>query len=199
MKVIRALALALAGILIVALAVAAFMPDTLRIESSVVINRPVEEVFNQVADLRNWQAWNPWSAMDPEAVHQVSTPSRGKGARWSWEGEALGKGYLEQQEIEENKMIRFSMVFEEPLESQGTDIWQFESQEDGATRVTWADEMELEYPIGRLSALFMKPTLEEQFQRGLQNLKTLIEHQRQEEIQAVPSETDTVRSPVSGS
>ena len=178
MKLIRGISLFLAGIIIAALVAAAFMPETLKVERSIVINRPVDKVFNHVADLNNWLAWNPWSAMDPNASHKISTPSRGKGARWDWEGEEIGKGSLVQEEIEENKMVRFTLLFEEPMQSSGTDLWRFESPAENSTRVTWSDEMELEYPIGRLSSLFIRPTLEAQFDSGLTKLKQLAEEER---------------------
>lgn len=198
MKLIRAIALLFAGLIILALATAAFMPDTMQVERTVVINKPVGEVFNHIADLRNWQAWNPWSEMDPDATHQISTPSRGKGAKWSWEGDKLGKGNLEQQEIEENKLLRFSMAFEEPMESTGTDTWTFESPDENTTQVTWTDEMAMEYPVGRLSALFIKPSLEEQLDRGLQNLKRLVEQEPEVAPQPAPAIGDTAAVRVSG-
>lgn len=197
MKVIRGISLLLAGIIIVALVAAAFMPETLRVERSIVINKPVEEVFNHVADLRNWQAWNPWTEMDPEAAYEITTPSRGVGAQWSWDGEKIGKGRLVQKEIEENKMVQYSLVFEEPMQSTGTDLWQFESTEDNTTQVTWIDEMEMEYPVGRLSSIFIKPSLEEQFDKGLQNLKRLVEKDPEPLPVAPPVSRDTI-APVSG-
>lgn len=180
MKLIRGIALFLAGLMILALIAAAFMPETLRIERSIVINKPVGEVFNQVADLNNWLAWNPWVEMDPEATNRVSTPSRGRGAQWDWEGEKIGKGRLVQKEIEENKMVRFTHALEEPIESTGTDLWEFESADENTTQVTWTDEMELDYPVGRLSAIFIQPLMEEQFDKGLQNLKRLVEKEPEE-------------------
>ncbi|EMR02338.1 SRPBCC family protein [Cesiribacter andamanensis] len=198
MKLIRAIALLLAGILIIALATAAFMPETMEVEGSIEINKPVEEVFNHVADLRNWHAWNPWSEMDPEATHEISTPSRGKGAKWSWTGEKLGKGSLQQQEIEENEMIRFSLVFEEPMESSGIDTWYFERTEDNTTLVTWKDEMAMEYPHGRLATLFVKPGLEEQLNRGLQKLKALIEKDAAPTPQPASPPADSAGLRVSG-
>jgi hypothetical protein len=191
MQLVRGIALFFAGVIIVALIAAALMPETMRVERSIVINKPVGEVFSQVADLRNWSAWSPWQEMDPEAVHSISTPSRGKGAQWSWEGDKLGKGRLVQEEIEENKMIRNTMVFEEPTESTGTDLWEFEGADAQTTQVRWIDEMEMEYPVGRLSSFFLKPTLEEQMDRGLQNLKGLLEKEPEPKAQPAPVVPDS--------
>lgn len=187
MKIIRGVALVLAGVMILALIAAAFMPETLRVERSIVINRPVDEVFDQVADLSNWLAWNPWSELDPEAVNEISTPSRGRGAQWNWEGDKIGKGHLVQEEIEEDKMVRFTLAFEEPMQSTGTDLWQFDTLDSNTTRVTWVDEMALDYPVGRLSALFIGPAMEEQFDKGLMNLKRLLESQKS--IEPAPAPT----------
>ncbi|AHM61988.1 polyketide cyclase/dehydrase [Flammeovirgaceae bacterium 311] len=187
MQIIRGIALILAGVMILALIAAAFMPETLRVEKSIVINRPVDEVFDQVADLNNWLAWNPWSAQDPEAVNVISTPSRGKGAQWNWEGDKIGKGYLVQEEIEEDRMVRFTLAFEEPLQSVGVDLWQFDTLDSRTTQVTWIDEMELDYPVGRLSALFIGPVMEEQFDQGLQNLKRLLEREPEAEPRPAPA------------
>lgn len=186
MQLVRGIALFFAGVIILALVVAAFLPETMRVERSIVINKPAGEVFSQVADLRNWSAWNPWHMMDPEAVHNISTPSRGKGAQWSWEGDELGKGRLVQEGIEENELLRFSVVREEPMESTGTTVWQFESMDENTTEVTWIDEMEMEYPLGRLSSFFIQPSLEEELDRGLDNLKALVEKEPEPAPQPAP-------------
>lgn len=196
MKLIKLIALILAGAIIVALIAAAFMPETMRVERSIVINRPVDEVFDQVADLNNWLAWSPWTELDPEAANQISTPSRGQGAQWNWEGEKIGKGYLLQEEIQEDKMVRFTLAFEEPMQAIGTDLWQFDTLSNNSTQVTWIDEVQLEYPVGRISSIFLKPVMEDRFDRALQKLKQQLEHQAVEEekpVEPMPADTSIIR------
>lgn len=175
MKTIKTISLVIAGLIILGLIVAAIIPDTMVIERKITIDRPVTQVFTKVADLASWQKWNPWTKIDPEAELSFSTPSRGVGANWSWQGDKIGKGKLTTEEIDELRSIRFKLEFEEPISSQATDLWQFNGKDNGTTAVTWRNSTYLDYPLGRLSSLYLKPLLEEQFEQGLQDLKQLVE------------------------
>jgi ribosome-associated toxin RatA of RatAB toxin-antitoxin module len=156
------------------LVLAIFLPSNYRVERSATINAPVEDVYNQVADFNNYAKWNPWSKMDPEAKITVSENSSGVGANWSWEGEEIGTGSLTIEKAEEYKSIETKLVFTAPRQDEGIGFWTFE-ETDGKTKVTWAMEGELGYPIGRFMGLMMEGMLGESFEQGLNNIKEIVE------------------------
>lgn len=156
------------------LVLAIFLPSSYRVERSATINASTEAVYNQVVDFNNYVKWNPWTKMDPDAKIAISENSSGVGASWSWEGEVVGKGTLSIEKAEEYKSIETKLVFTAPRQDEGKGFWIFE-EVDGKTKVTWAIEGELGYPIGRYMGFMMDGMLGESFELGLNNIKAIVE------------------------
>lgn len=165
----------LALLLILFMAGGAFLPESIRIERSVQIDRPVTEVYPYVSDFANWPSWNPWSEMEPAAVNTFSNPSSGKGASWSWEGTEIGKGSLTAEEVKENEYLQSRLTFLEPWESEAKDQWQFTALNEQSTELSWTNEVTLSYPLERYYGLFLDAVLGEQMEKGLAKLKKLAE------------------------
>ena len=162
---------ALVGLLLV---LAIFLPSSYKVERSATINAPAEKVYTQVVDLNNYLKWNPWSKMDMKAKHTISANSQGIGAVWSWDGQEVGKGSLTIEKVVENKSIETKVLFTSPRQDEGKGFWTFE-ETSGTTKVTWAMEGELGYPIGRFMGLMMDGMLGSNFEQGLANLKEITE------------------------
>lgn len=175
MKAIRITSLIIAALLILFMVGGAFLPESVRIERSVQINRPVEEVYPYVADFANWPSWNPWSEMEPGAVNTFSSPSSGKGASWSWEGTEIGKGSLTAEEVKENEYLQSRLSFIEPWESEAKDQWQFTVMDEQTTQLKWTNEVGLSYPFERYYALILDAMLGDQMEKGLAKLKKVAE------------------------
>lgn len=175
MKAIRITSLVLALLLILFMIGGAILPESVRVERSVEINRPVAEVYPYVADFANWPSWNPWSEMEPGAVNTFSSPSSGKGASWSWEGTEIGKGSLTAEEVRENEYLESRLSFMEPWESEAKDQWQFTAIDEQQTELSWSNEVILSYPFERYYALFLDAVLGEQMEKGLAKLKQVAE------------------------
>ena len=47
--------------------VIASRPSDFRVARSITIAAPPEQVFPQVNELRNWEAWNPWGKLDRQS------------------------------------------------------------------------------------------------------------------------------------
>jgi ribosome-associated toxin RatA of RatAB toxin-antitoxin module len=162
------------ALIVLLLILAMFLPSSYRVERSTTINAPAEKVYNQVADFSNYMNWNPWTKMDPEAKNTVSENSKGVGAVWSWEGKKVGKGSLTIEKAVENKSLETKLVFTAPRQDEGKGYWTFE-ETDGKTKVTWAMEGELGYPVGRFMGLMMEGMLGDSFEEGLTNIKEIVE------------------------
>lgn len=175
MKAIRITSLVLAFLLILFMVGGIFLPETIRIERSVQIDRPVAEVYPYVSDFANWPSWNPWSEMEPAAVNTFSNPSSGKGASWSWEGEEVGKGSLTAEEVKENEYLQSKLSFVEPWESEAKDQWQFTALDEQRTELSWSNEVMLSNPFERYYGLFLDAVLGEQMEKGLAKLKKVAE------------------------
>lgn len=71
--------------LIVALVVIGFLlPTTVVIERSRLIDRPPEQLFAVLSDLRHFARWAPWLAREPQPSWRLEGPEQGVGATLVW-------------------------------------------------------------------------------------------------------------------
>lgn len=158
------------AVIVLLLIIAALLPANFHVERSIVIKAAPEKIFWEVADLENNRSWNPWAKIDPDAKNIMSAQTRGVGSSWTWDGKKVGKGTLSIIEADEFKSIRTKVEFVKPWEGIHYGFWRFESMGD-STKVTWAFEGKLEYPIERFMYFFMDKMMGDDFDKGLKNLK----------------------------
>jgi Polyketide cyclase / dehydrase and lipid transport len=72
-------------------------PKEFRVTRSATIDAPPKAVFDQINNLKNWEAWSPWAKLDPAANTGYEGPGAGIGARFNWSSKVstLGVGQLE--------------------------------------------------------------------------------------------------------
>ena len=76
------------------------------LERSIIVNAPVEKVFNAVNTFKNTKEWSPWSKMDPNIIIVYSGPESGLGAKYDWESEDENIGVGSQEIL---KVVKMSM------------------------------------------------------------------------------------------
>ena len=175
MKVVKGILLVVGLLVAITLVVGIFLPSRAEITRTSDINRPIETVFNYIADYRNNQKWNSWEEMDNEVESKITGQPGEMGQTYEWTGKIVGKGSLTLAEVEPYSYMKGERVFISPLQGKADDIWKFEALENG-TRVNWTFKTELGYPLGRIIGLMMDSQLGPQLEEGLKNLKTAIEY-----------------------
>ncbi len=166
----------LLALFVLVLIVGAIAPSSMRIEKSIVIDHPPETVFPYGANFEHMKNWNPWSKSDPDAQNSFEGERLKPGSKWKWQGEKVGVGSLEIQEITPNKEVIARLKFIEPNESEAKDIRKFQ-EVNGSTQVAWINESELSYPFDRIIGLFIRSILEQNLEDGLSNLKGYVDEQ----------------------
>ena len=176
---IRKILIAIAGIAVIIGAFAVFValqPAEFRIERRATIAAPAPEVFVQVNDLHNWQAWSPWAKLDPQAKVSFAGPPAGQGAVFSWSGnDDVGEGSMTLAESRPNELIRIQVAFVRPFE--GGNVSEFAFKPDGAqTAVTWTMSGRNGF-IGKAMCLFvdMDKMLGRDMEKGLAQMKAVTE------------------------
>ncbi|MDW7693740.1 SRPBCC family protein [Flammeovirgaceae bacterium SG7u.111] len=172
MKALKIIFGIVAALAIAILVIAAVLPSEYHVERSIEINKPASEIFPHVVDLHNWDAWSPYRAADLEAKYEYS--GNGVGSKMSWEGEVVGVGSLTIKEITPHKEMKTHLKFVDPQMTESDGTWTFEESANG-TRVTWANDGKLGYPMGRVFGLFLDGMIGTEFQKGLNNLKKTVE------------------------
>lgn len=174
MKFLKYLAVIVLSAVGLALLVAAFLPSTYHVERSIIVNASPLQCYENVVNLEHYRNWNPWSKMEPTAKQLVHSPSRGVGAKWSWNGEKIGEGSLTITKEQPGQGLETKLEFLRPMESVSVGKWRFIAQEQG-TEIIWGNSGELDYPLGRFFGLTINDMLGKDFEKGLSNLKQYIE------------------------
>ncbi|TXF77481.1 SRPBCC family protein [Chryseobacterium sp.] len=143
-------------------------------EKSIVINAPVEKVWQNVNSMRGFNQWNPWMKMDPNMKLEYSGTSGQVGDQYCWEGnDEVGKGCHIITALIPNQKQSAKMLFKEPFESDATSDLILTPQ-GNTTKVTWDMDCELDYPMN-LMGFFMTGQMDKSYGDGLNKLKEISE------------------------
>lgn len=172
MRILKGVALVLAGLLVLLTLVGFFLPSTWHAEESVEIAADAANILPLVDTPKRWLEWAPWTPERyPEMKNTFPEPASGPGARWEWTGEGSGTGSLEITRSDPETGIEFLLRFEEfPPSTGGID---FESSEVG-TRVSWWIQGDVgKNPFARYFTLLMEPMMRKDLVAGLEKLGPL--------------------------
>ncbi|MGC9452293.1 MAG: SRPBCC family protein [Oceanipulchritudo sp.] len=173
MKTVKWIIIIVAVLLGLFIAVTAFLPKDYHVERSVVISAPAVLVYSQVVDLEAWQAWNPWSEMDPEMTIEYGENTVGKGAWYAWTSNVAGNGRMTIIETSAPNTVRYELVFQgyDELPSYSSMILEADDPLS-PTRVTWTFEGDVgDQFFARWMAVAMDKFVGESYQQGLKALK----------------------------
>jgi hypothetical protein len=162
------------ALVVVVLVIAAFMPSKYNIKKTTIINKPISEVMNVVGNLNYYARWNPWQQMDPTSTKTISGEPNTINHKYSWHGKKLGTGTLTIKNIDDNH-IYFDLEFLKPWKRYDHDNWSFEEYGLGETKITWHNFGNLPWPMARLMGPIINKNLNHQFEKGLDNLKKMVE------------------------
>jgi hypothetical protein len=173
MKLLLKILAGLAVLVLLLVVVAFFLPRQYRVERSVVVNAKPDAVLAQVAVLRAWKSWSAWNERDPQMKQTYSEQASGVGAWSAWESKNEGNGKMT---ITGQTPTQVTYHLEFPdygMQSTGT----IELQPQAAgLRVVWSDAGDLGMnPMNRWFGLFLDKFIGTDFERGLANLKKIVE------------------------
>lgn len=148
------------------------------------INAPIEVVFEQVNDFKNWKKWGSW--MNDESL-KINYPVKtsGEGASYSWISEKEGEGAMETLNVINNETISQKIVFNGSLEDEGNQVaWTFEPKNNGnSTLVSWNMNGSLSL-FEKIALAFEDETLEEKvrvmYAESLENLEAVLQKEMNE-------------------
>ncbi len=175
MKILQKVLMFLAGIIGLLIIVGLLLPGTVHVERSAQIQAPPARIFPLLNDLREFNRWSPWARIDPDTEYTFSDPSQGKGAGMSWasENEYVGKGSMRILESLADEKVVMALDFG----PQGVAQASLSIRQSGqGSEVTWAFDNDFGNDIlGRYFGLMMDGMVGGSYEKGLQNLKTLVE------------------------
>lgn len=152
------------------------LPSEVSLERSIVIDAPPKTVYPYVNSFTGFNKWSPWAKIDPETTYEFSGPESGVGARMEWTSEHpnVGSGAQEITSAVIDERVESSLEFEGQPPSKA--VFVLDGRDDGKTEVTWEFHGDMgNNPIGRWMGLAMDGFLGPDYEKGLQNLKDVVE------------------------
>ncbi len=151
-------------------------PKNMNTSRSTKITASSAQIFNLFDDLKMWESWSPWAKMDTTQKLTFGEKTVGKGASYSWKGEATGSGDLEIIESTTNAQSKIKMNFHDYESSTMVD---FKIENLGEEQeLTWSMVDEVDLPFLARGAVLLKgekSSLQNNFEDGLLNIKTIAE------------------------
>ena len=173
LKIIKSLIVLLLIIIVLFVVIGLFLPQNYTVTRSINIDATPRKVYPYVNNLNNWPKWSPWTENDPTLKVTVGDKASGVGASQSWVGKD-GDGSLVFTSSSPREGIRYDLEFNQgQFKCQGGFDFLPEGQD---TEVVWIMTGNVDTPIiGGYFASRMDSWVGKEFERGLQNLKEVVE------------------------
>lgn len=176
MKIIKIILISLAGILVTVLLVALFIPNEFTVSVSTTINKPKQEVFDYVKQIKNQKNYSVWVMKDPNAKMEYKGEDGTVGFISSWDSEDgdVGKGEQEITKIVDGERVDVDLRFKKPFESNEKAATLVKSISETQTQVTSEFYGHNSYPMNIMS-IFMKGMLSDAMEQNMKILKDILE------------------------
>lgn len=172
MRIFKKVLIILLIIIALPLIVALFVSKTFKSEREIVIEKPINQVFDYIKYVKNQDNFGTWQLSDPEMQTKSEGTDGTVGFKYSWEGKRTSKGSQTITNISENNRIDTELDFGMGEPAQSYIIT--EGVGPNQTKVTWGISGKTPYPWNLMSLFY---DMGDDFEKGLQNLKEILEAQ----------------------
>jgi hypothetical protein len=175
MKVMITILLVVTGIIALLLIIALFMKREHYVKREIIINAPLQKVFDYLKLLKNQDKFNKWAKADPDRNWEFKGTDGTIGFIIAWNGNKnVGEGEKEIMNIIEGKSIETRIRFVRPMATIANVIMETEPLSDSQTKVYLSNAGTLKYPMN-----IMIPIAEKMFPKdmdiSLSTLKNILE------------------------
>jgi uncharacterized protein YndB with AHSA1/START domain len=101
-------------------------------------NASPAKVFAVAEDLARWNDWSPFFRMETGVASEVSTPSSGVGAHYTWSGKRTGRGRMEVLETTPGERVVLNLEFIEPFKAVNRTVFTLTPTASGVGRASAA-------------------------------------------------------------
>ena len=157
MNILITILLVIAGIIALLLIIALFTKRGYNIHCEILINVPLQKVFDYIRQLKNWDNFNERAVADPSKKNEFKGTDGTVGFIYAWNGnKKVGEGEKEIKNIVEGKKIETEIRFVRPFTLIGYTNMATESVSDNQTKVTFSNASTLKYPLNILLLMVEK-------------------------------------------
>ncbi|WP_339612054.1 SRPBCC family protein [uncultured Planktosalinus sp.] len=149
------------------------------VSEQIEIIAPVQVVFNEVSDYKNWEDWGSWMKDESLKIHYPEN-TKGEGSFYSWESEKDGKGAMQTLSSHPHDSLIQKIIFDGALEDDGYLVnWKFNPNTNNQkTTVTWEMKGELglkEKILFAIKKINIESRISEMYKKSLQNLDSVLQ------------------------
>jgi hypothetical protein len=177
MSVFLTILTVIAAIAILLLLIAALTGKDMNIERSIMIDKPVQQVFGHVRLLKNHDNFNMWMMMDPGMKKEYSGTDGQEGFVYSWDSSNhrnVGAGAQKILKIEQDKSINYELRFIRPMQDIAAAAIKTTATTDGKTLVQWSFNNKMKFPMNVMKPIMIS-MLSKSLDQSLANLKKFAE------------------------
>jgi len=172
----KKIGLAALAILAVLLGYAALKSPDYVVSREITINASADKIFPYLNNSKLAEQWGPWLETDPQAKMNYLGPDAGVGSRTSWDSAGqLGTGSATIVESVSNQRVGIKLEYTKPMSMVQMSDYIIQASGNQSV-VTWKVQGKNNF-IGRIMCMFMDmdKMVGGMFEKGLNNLKTLVE------------------------
>jgi hypothetical protein len=175
MNIITIILLSLAGFFAVLFLIALFIKKEHYVKREILINAPLQKVFDYVRLLKNQDNFNQHAMASPDRERAFKGIDGQAGYIYSWSGDKnAGVGQKEIKNIIENEKIEMEIRFTKPMLAVAQVIMETKAVSGSETLVSWSNRSRLNYPLNIMVPLVEK-MLAKDMDKSLLILKEILE------------------------
>lgn len=152
-------------------------PKEYNLSRSIIIGKPIGEVFGYLKSIKNQEEWSPWKKKDPNMIQEFVGEDGKIGFIAKWKGNKdVGEGEQEVISIIENEAIETQLRFFKPWKSQSIGSLLVDKVDENQTLVTWGFSGKNPIPFNAFMLFYnMDKAVGKDFEEGLESLKQNLE------------------------
>jgi Polyketide cyclase / dehydrase and lipid transport len=175
MNILITILFIIAGIVALFFIIALFTKKGYSIHREIIINAPLQKVFDYVKYFKNWDNFNERATADPGKKEEFKGTDGTPGFIIAWSGnKKVGEGEKEIKSITEGKKIETEIRFVKPFTAVGHTNMVTETVSDTQTKVIFSNTSNLKYPLNFL-LLFVEEKIAKDMDTSLSTLKNILE------------------------
>lgn len=176
MHIIITILLVIAGIVALLLIIGVFTKKEYHVQREIIINAPVQKVFDYIKLVRNQDNYNKWLMVDLAMKRESKGIDGTVGFIYSWAGNKQGgPGEQEIMVLVEGKRVEMEVRFIDAFAGISPYLtFTTESVSEHQTKVTWSNASKMKYPVNIMLPL-INVMLAKDLDISLNNLKIILE------------------------
>lgn len=175
MNILLTILLVIVTLIVLLFIIALLSRKAYHVQRSLVINAPLQAVYDYIKQLKNQDHYNKWVMTDPTMKKEFTGTDGTVGFIYAWNGnKKAGEGAQEIKALIENKLIETEVRFVRPFPGVAKAIMTTESISNSQTKITWSNASQIKFPMNALIVMIEK-MLAKDMDTSLGNLKTLLE------------------------